>query len=236
MAELFRISAKNLGSLALDDACDRCEWLKLKCELPYQSFPGVFSSIDSYTKKFVDNHFTKSGALPAWLSEIGKVKSCLPSLHHSKFNTAIPEYGILLTGAVDALFKFADGSLCIADYKTAKFTKNQDSLLPEYKVQLNGYAFIAEKIGLGSISKLALIYFQPETEQEHAADPSNSRSRGFALGFSPHILPIEISPDKWLHPYLKKARTLFDLSSPPASRKDCEECSLLERLISLTGR
>lgn len=236
MSEPYRISAKNLGSLALEDACDRCEWLKLKCKLPYQSFPGVFSSIDSYTKKFVDYHFNKNGGLPAWLSEIGDVKACLPSLHHSKFNTAVTEYGILLTGSVDALFQMADGSLCIGDYKTAKFTKNQDSLLPLYKVQLNGYAFIAERIGLGSVSKLALIYFQPETEHENAADPSNSRNRGFALGFSAHVLPIEISLDEWLHPYLKKARALFDQSTPPASKSDCEECPLLDGLITLTGR
>jgi len=37
----FRISAKNLGELALSDFCPRCFWLKLHIrQLPFQIFPG----------------------------------------------------------------------------------------------------------------------------------------------------------------------------------------------------
>jgi len=50
--ENLKISAKNLGATALEDFCPRCYWIKLKMgnRLPFQSFPGIFSSIDSYTK------------------------------------------------------------------------------------------------------------------------------------------------------------------------------------------
>jgi len=44
----LRISAKNLGELALSDFCPRCFWLKLHAKrLPFQIFPGIFSSIDA---------------------------------------------------------------------------------------------------------------------------------------------------------------------------------------------
>jgi len=50
----FRISAKTLGELALPDFCPRCFWLKLHAKhLPLQIFPGIFSSIDAYTKRVV---------------------------------------------------------------------------------------------------------------------------------------------------------------------------------------
>ena len=55
----IRISAKNLGQLVLDDFCPRCFWLKLKLgfKLPFQIFPGIFSTIDSYSKKITWQYF-----------------------------------------------------------------------------------------------------------------------------------------------------------------------------------
>jgi len=55
MAEVLRISDKNLGALALPDFCPRCFWLKTKArnKLPFQIFTGIFSSIDAYTKRVV---------------------------------------------------------------------------------------------------------------------------------------------------------------------------------------
>lgn len=47
----LRISAKNLGHLALPGAYPRCFWIQTHFKLPYQIFPGIFSSIDCYTKK-----------------------------------------------------------------------------------------------------------------------------------------------------------------------------------------
>jgi hypothetical protein len=55
MSKQIRISAKNLGELALHNYCPRCFWLKLKLNnrLPFQIFPGIFSAIDSYTKDVI---------------------------------------------------------------------------------------------------------------------------------------------------------------------------------------
>ena len=47
------ISATALGELAHTGFCHRCFWVKRHCKLPYQSFPGIFSSIDSSIKRVV---------------------------------------------------------------------------------------------------------------------------------------------------------------------------------------
>lgn len=72
----MRISAKDLGWLAVDDFCPRCFWIERHAKsLPYQmGFPGIFSSIDAYTKNIVERYFQKNGKLPSWLKEIGEVK------------------------------------------------------------------------------------------------------------------------------------------------------------------
>ena len=54
MPDQLRISAKNLGGLAKPDFYPRCFWLKSRArQLPFQIFPGIFSSIDAYTKRVV---------------------------------------------------------------------------------------------------------------------------------------------------------------------------------------
>ena len=63
-----------------------------------------------------------------------------------------------LFGKIDEVLKKKDGSYAIIDYKTARFTKHADSLHPIYKVQLNGYAMIAENIGISPIKQLVLLY------------------------------------------------------------------------------
>lgn len=52
----FQISGKNLGELNHVAYCERCVWIKLRLQhrLPYQVFPGVFSSIDAYTKRIIE--------------------------------------------------------------------------------------------------------------------------------------------------------------------------------------
>jgi hypothetical protein len=67
MTTQIRISAKNLGELAMPSFCPRCFWLKLRLNnrLPFQIFPGIFSSIDSYTKTIVTTGSTLTSAVPS---------------------------------------------------------------------------------------------------------------------------------------------------------------------------
>ncbi|MBN1644072.1 MAG: hypothetical protein JW856_04575 [Dehalococcoidales bacterium] len=131
----------------MPDFCPRCFWLKLRMDnkLPFQAFPGIFSSIDSYTKNIVCGWFDNYGSCPPWLKELGDIKGYITPPHHSKFQIVDEDSNVLLTGGPDAVFVKSDGSYIIADYKTARFTPAQDKLLPMYQVQLNSYASIGEQ-------------------------------------------------------------------------------------------
>jgi hypothetical protein len=121
MGELLRVSGKDLGSMALAEHCPRCFWAQRHAPygLPFQIFPGIFSSIDSYTKKVVHEWFDASGA-PTWLGSLGPLSGYQEPPHFSKFQVRDPDTGVLLTGAPDAIFTKPDGSLIIADYKTSR--------------------------------------------------------------------------------------------------------------------
>jgi len=68
----LRISAKDLGELAKPDFCPRCFWLKRHAKpLPFQIFPGIFSSIDSYTKKVVHAWMDRNDGAPFGLENLG---------------------------------------------------------------------------------------------------------------------------------------------------------------------
>ena len=75
----FKISAKALGALAMPDSCDRCTWIKLKVKnLPFQIFPGIFSTIDAYTKKIV-HHWIDGRSNPKSGSITGRTTGKAPN-------------------------------------------------------------------------------------------------------------------------------------------------------------
>lgn len=233
MTDTIQISAKNLGAIALPYFCPRCFWLKqkLRNKLPYQIFPGIFSSIDSYNKKIVDAHFEVDGTVPSWLKPLGDIVENLHPPHHSKFRVLIDEFNILLTGSPDAIFKLSDGNHVIVDYKTAKFTEAQDALLPMYDVQLNSYARIAEECGPTPVSRLVLMYAEPETSEENARRDWVHAEHSFRMGFSTYFLEIDLSADKLL-PLLKTVRTISELDSAPESKVGCKDCVSLDELLN----
>ena len=234
MADRVRISGKDLGALALNSFCPRCFWVgrKAPAGLPYQIFPGIFSSIDAYTKKVVHGWFDRKGAAPVWLTELGPITGYIDPPHHSRFQFVDEETNILLTGAPDAIFVRGDGSHLIGDYKTSRFTKSQDSLLPVYEVQLNSYALIAEAVGIAPVSAIALIYAEPRTEQTDADLEANHDDAGFSMGFAAKIKPLELNPGM-IHPLLERAREILDSKTPPPARRGCKDCEKLDALIGL---
>ena len=227
----MRISAKNLGLLALPDACERCFWMlaHLGFRAPWFTFPGIFSSLDSYQKRCIHQYFRAHGVLPEWLAAFGEVREPVPVPHHSKFQWLDEESGVLLTGAPDDIYRRNDESLFIVDFKTAKATEGQDALLPLYVVQLNSYAFLAERLGMGLVTGLGLVYFQPLTETDNI-DSRLSR-HGFDLGFSAHTVPIALNTAQ-IPLLLRRAREIFD-SPSPAPAPNCRDCALVGQMFTL---
>src|SRR5439155_14806327 len=121
-------------------------------------------SMDSLTMKVVALHFAKHRRLPTWLDGFGPLGEPIPVPHHSKFRARHAATGLILTGTPDELYRRPDRTIFILDDKTAKFTGTQDALLPMYRVQISGYAWIAERVGLGHASGGGLVYYEPVTE------------------------------------------------------------------------
>lgn len=230
----IRISAKNLGELALPNFCPRCFWIKSRCnnKLPYQIFPGIFSSIDSYTKKVTNMHFEQHQRVPDWFSGFGSLGKPVKVPHHSKFSVVEPKTNILLTGVPDEILYSPDDSYFIVDYKTAKFTGAQDQLLPMYEVQLNSYAYIGERVGFKPISGLGLLYYEPQTGISAEDIDSFMLEDGFSMNFSGKLLPIELKPDI-IPPLLKRVLEIYELSQVPDGVEGCKDRQLLDTLLSV---
>jgi hypothetical protein len=234
MAQL-RIAAKVLGELALPDFCPRCFWIKLHAgKLPFQIFPGIFSSIDSYTKKMIHYHFDNSKCFPSWLGKLGQLSGYQNPPHYTKFQIVDRNSNVSLWGTPDGIFTKTDGSYVIVDYKTAKYTGNQDKLMPVYQVQLNAYAAIGEQCGLHPVSDLALIYMEPITDGDTGLYMGNHREYGFDMGFSASIHRVELNLN--LIPILlRKAKELYELPTAPEKSQNCRDCISLDNLIATTN-
>lgn len=237
MTEL-KLSPRDLGPLRLPDFCARCFWITLRCDkkLPFQmGFPGIFMSLDAYGKNLIRAHLEAHGRLPKWFPNVGKVTACVPAreLHWSRFQLVDEDTQILLRGTPDDIFQLADGSYHIVDYKTAKVTQTQDSLFPLYEVQLNAYAMICEVRDLTPVAGLSLIYTEPITQ----VSPDNTKTlhaeESYALRFKATRKPVRIQPKELIKPLLRQAREIYDQPEAPASRANCENCELLENLLSV---
>ena len=223
----LQISAKVLGAMAMPDFCERCFWLKLHAKkLPWQMFPGIFSTIDAYTKKIVHEWIDRKAG--SEMLKKYKVTGYQKAPHWSKFKMEAKS-GIILSGAVDDIWT-VEGGIVIPDYKTAKKTGNADKLLPMYAVQLNGYAKIAEAIGMGKVLSIPLIYMEPQTEQPFVDNNSQSIDI-WDMSFIPKILDLEIDSDM-VDKLLERARNIYDNDIPELSG-ECKDCEALGNIFDL---
>ena len=238
MSEQIQISAKNLGALALLSFCMRCFWLRMKChdKLPFQIFPGIFSSIDGYSKKVTARHFDRHGRVPGWFDGFGELGTPVKVPGWSKFQFIDKETNIRLTGVPDEILRHPEKGLSILDYKTARFTDTQDILAPMYHTQLNAYGMIAQRIGLGSTSCLGLLYYEPVTDLDSTdSDSLINKVDRFLMEFSPKLKSVKLEPEI-LPPLLRRVREICDLSECPAGRPGCRDCSMLEKLVRGGGK
>lgn len=236
-SNMIRISAKTLGALAMPDFCPRCFWLQLKLDfkLPYQIFPGIFSSIDSYTKKITLFHTERFGSPPRWFDSFGKFVRPVKIPPRSEFFIFDEASNVQLTGVPDEIFLQQDHSYFIADYKTARFTATHDSLMPIYVVQLNGYAMIAGQCGLRPVTGIGLVYYEPQTNVTSDTLDLVLLEKGFHMPFRAHLLELELKPEEVVVPLLKKVRDLANMTAPPKGRDGCENCRTVGELVRLAA-
>jgi len=228
----LQISAKHLGQLALPNCCERCFWLnmRLNWKLPGQFFAGIFSSIDAYTKRIVGAHYAALGRVPPWLP-IGEP---LEVPHWSRFSSYDAATRIFVVGAPDEMMRLPSSRLGIYDYKTARLTTHQDELGPLYAVQLNTYAWLAGRLGLGDTEQLALVYCEPVTENCGTDElVALTDETGFAMRFAATLVPVDIHQET-IPQLLARVREIVDAEEPPP-RPGCKDCQRLEALLEALG-
>ena len=207
---LREIGAKDLGRLNLPDFCPRCFWIERHIDKPPSIFPGIFSSIDAITRRSTRRSFLEREEIPGWLpiKDVFEVEE-----GDTYFKLPVEYGGWILIGKPDDIFKTKDNTYHIVDYKTAKFTPRQDKLFPLYEVQLNCYAFLAPKYGFEPVSKLSLIYCQPNEDLDSDED--------FKLGFESYHVEVDLKPHI-VPEFLLKAREILNHSQPPPVRYGCK--------------
>lgn len=134
---------------------------KLGWKAPWTIMPGIFSSIDAFSKRAILAYFERYHRFPPWIAGRWSDARPLPTPHHSTFRLVDSKTGIVLTGVPDLMIGLPNDRLAILDLKTARHSDHQDKLLPMFQVQLNGYAMIAESLGMGTVEALGLVYGEP---------------------------------------------------------------------------
>ena len=230
------ISATELGAFGSRRFCPRCAWIRHHVkDLPFRSFPGIFSSIDRYNKLVVAGHYARESYLPRWLDQLGEVSGLVDPPHWSKFKVWNEDAGVTLRGEADAIFKMSDGSFTIVDYKTARYTDAQRGMFREYEVQLNAYAYIGERLDLSPVRKLALVYMEPQTDEDTAHRPEAVDATGFSMGFRATVVPVDLKPEQYIPGLLEHARKVFELEAPPPKGEECGNCAALSSLLTQLG-
>lgn len=204
------ISAKDLGRLNLPDFCPRCFWIERHIDKPPSLFPGIFSTLDAVTKRSAHRSFSQKGKVPAWLP-IDDLVEVETGDTYFKFPVGHGDWTLI--GKPDDIFKTKDDSYHIVDYKTAKYTRRQDELFPLYEVQLNSYAYLASKYGFEPVSKLSLVYCQPNEDLDDDED--------FKLSFKSYQVPVDLKPEI-VPDLLLRAREILNEAEPPREKDNCK--------------
>ena len=230
------ISATDLGYYASSRFCLLCAWVRLHVKpLPFQSFPGIFSTIDRYNKLIVQGHVDRENSLPLWLRQLGEFRAYIDPPHWSRFKFLDSHSGVTIRGEADAIFQMADGSYTIIDYKTARYTPGQQGMFRSYRVQLNAYAYIGERLGVSPVSRLALVYMEPQTDEETAREPQLVDQRGFSMGFAATIVDVELQPETLIPPLLNRVKDVAEMDRPAEGLPGCKDCQALTSLMDALG-
>jgi hypothetical protein len=191
--------------------------------------PGIMFNLDRFQKALVDAHYAKKGNLPKWLGSLGCVE---PVSFPAKLTQEMPDLGLTLVGMPDYVLRHKDGSLCVIDFKTAKFKGANDPFMPVYEAQLWGYAQLLEHNDIGEVRKAALVYFANDLA-DHADDPLDLLTRdGLTVPFTVNIHQVKIDLGQ-LGKLITRFKSFVDLPDLPEGNEHCKTCARLDCLFEI---
>lgn len=214
---MIKISPSGISSLL---ECPRCLWLQVNEEKkrPRGIYPSLPDGMDNVFKNYFDEYRGR-GEMPPEID--GKVEGRLfDDLRQLKpwrdFNfgrggitVQIPEYDMVLSGAIDDLVVAPDGRLVPFDFKTRGYPVKSDTH-EHYRAQLDLYALLFQRNGREPADYGYLLFFWPTAYEMGAAH------------FKTELIKMDVSPSRGLS-LLKRARDIASGDKPPAHAA-CEYC------------
>jgi hypothetical protein len=100
----------------------RCFWTKLRLRdnTPFRiAMPGIFNSIDGYTKAVIHDYLDQYARLPRYLDSIGG-GDVRGDANNTRLSYDEPATQTRLTGCADDIFVARNSEHHLVDYKTAK--------------------------------------------------------------------------------------------------------------------
>lgn len=204
--------------------CPRCLWLHFNEEKkrPRGAYPSLPDGMDNVFKKYFDEYRVK-GELPPEIDGkvLGKLFADNSKLHQwREFNfgrggirAEIPEYSMLLSGAIDDLLISSDGKFIPFDFKTRGYPTKEDTH-EHYRHQLDLYALLFQKNGFEPADFGYLLFFWPIN---------------YGLGianFKTELIKMDVSPSRGVS-VLQKVYEI--IKGPIPSRHEaCEYCTYRE--------
>lgn len=164
------------------EQCKRCFYIKVIHGIRQPSMPmaGIFKRIENLQQSFYDGKHTREVLphLPA-----GTIRCGEKWVESREIKPPGHENGCYVSGKLDSLIEFEDGSWGVVDFKT---TEPTESKAGTYSRQLHAYAFglenpsptprNGETLALNPISKLGLLVFEPS--QLNVREPGRQSYEG----------------------------------------------------------
>lgn len=214
---MYKISPSGVSSLL---ECHRCLWLQLKKDVkrPRGIYPSLPDGMDAAFKNYFDS-FRKKGMLPPEIE--GKVNAQLfadmGQLNRwREFNfgrgglrAEIPEFEMIVAGAIDDLLVAPDGKVIPFDFKTRGYPTKENTH-EHYQTQLDLYALLLQRNGMRSAKIGYLLFFWPDIYHTDG------------IRMKTNLVAMEVSPKRALETLAEVHRII---SGPmPEADAECEYC------------
>ncbi len=211
--------------------CPRCFYLSLKERIwrPREHFSAFSfgSSIDAVVKEWFDGFRANNDSPPEikregleLFKDMKKIEEWREWRDPKKGIKWYDLQGNSFFGAIDDLLVNPDGALTVLDYKTKRSPIKEDPVkkYPEYKFQLESYAFIFKQMGYDATNHGYLLFFIPKKVQESGM-----------IAFENVLWKVALdteTPKK----VFKEAISILEAEYEPKPSKNCEYCRREEML------
>ncbi|MBI4127588.1 MAG: PD-(D/E)XK nuclease family protein [Parcubacteria group bacterium] len=222
---MIKISPSLIGILS---ECPRCLWLHFHEDIkrPQGIFPSLPSGMDGVLKTYFDGYRSKKKLPPEVDGKVDGVlftdRAKLDGWRNNfkGIQAKVPEFDMLIKGAIDELLVDSEGRFIPFDFKTRGFPTKEDTH-EHYQFQLDLYAFLFDKNGFPVADHGYLLFFWPEDYREGVAR------------FTTDLIKLKISPAQG---YEVLTRVHAILSGPkPSAHEECQYCAYREVALGDTN-